>query len=263
MTTQTLLQRLSPQDGDILHVETSAEQRIEVREFASLRWLTFGGNAMQSVMCVDTPELPLQPYNIAMLAALLFQPRPKRLLNLGFGGGTFERFFRTHYPDLSLTSVESNAAVIRLAKRHFQIPEDYPVIHESAEDFLAGDRGRYHMVFCDIFDANYHPRCLFDHRFYLQALRHLKADGVFAVNLLPATTSELLQIVQAVRQHFPWTLQLDFPDHHNSVLFGLRQEAPDTAELEKMAAVLSTKTGLNLTSIPARLKRFPLQAFFG
>lgn len=262
MTAQETLERLLPQDGNLVHAEPSDNQIIEVRESASLRWITFGGNAMQSVMCVDTPELPLQPYNIAMLAALLFQPRPRKLLNLGFGGGTFERFFRAHYPRLALTSVESNATVIQLAKRFFRIPGDYPVINEPAENFLATDHSRYHIIFCDIFDAHYHPHCLFDHRFYLQALQRLTTDGVFVINLLPASESELLEILQALRQHFSWTLQLEIPDHRNIVLFGFRQSLPGIAELENMAAAILENTGVDLTALASRFKHFPMQPMY-
>lgn len=263
VTTEEILRRLSPQAGECLHVERSDQQLIEVRELAPLRWLHFGGNAIQSVMSIDAPALPLQPYNIAMLGTLLFQPRPKRMLNLGFGGGTFERFFRAYYPELALTSVEANATVIQLAKRFFHIPDDYPVINEAAENFLARNHKRNDLVFCDIFDVHYHPACLFDNHFYLQALNRLTASGVFAVNLLPATESELLAILLAIRQHFPWTLLLEIPDQRNIVLFGLRQEAPDIAALESAAAALAIKTGVDMTSLPTRLTRLPMQPQWG
>jgi spermidine synthase len=259
VTPQEKIRRLSSRDGELLHSEKTHDQIIEVRADDTLRWLHFGGTAVQSVMDMDTPHLPLQPYNVAMLAALLFQPRPRRLLNLGFGGGTFERCFRARLPATALTSVEADAAVIQLAKRFFLIPPDYPVIHARAEQFLARDRRRYDIIFCDIFHAYHHPACLFDSRFHAAAARRLSAAGVFVVNLLPATEAGLLEILVAIRQHFQWTLLAEIPGQRNVLLFGLQQAVAETAVYPQAAMALAKEWGVDLTAIPTRFKHLPRQ----
>lgn len=250
---------LNPRDGRLLHSGTADGQFIDIREFNNLRWMHFGGEAVQAVMRLDEPALIVQPYNVAMLAGLLFPGHPHKLLNLGVGGGTFERFFRASMPDLSLTSVEARAAVIRLARRFFLVPEQLPVVNETAERFLRTDSGTYDVIFCDIYGDRQRPDCLVDSCFYADASRRLAVDGVLVVNLLPASEAELLEILLAIRQHFAWVCLLEFPDHRNVLLYVSTQQAPATAVLEARAASLSPALGVDLAGIPARLRRLPVK----
>jgi len=250
-------QALTSRDGKLLHSETTDDQFIAIRELDNLRWMHFGDDAVQAVIKLDEPARIVLPYNIAMLAALLFPERPRKLLNLGVGGGTFERFFSARMPDLGLTSVESSAAVIRLARQFFLVPEQVPVINDSAGRFLNADSSKYDVMFCDVYGDRQRPDCLADNRFYADASRCLAVDGVLVINLLPASEAELLEILLAVRQHFAWVCLLEFPDHRNVLLFVSTQQAPATATLEARAAALSPGLGVDLAGIPARLRRLP------
>jgi spermidine synthase len=230
---------------------------VEIRELGSQRWMHFGGEAIQSLIDLDHPELPVLAYTRAMLASLLFNPNPSRLLNLGVGGGSFERFFHTKMPHLELTSVESNPVVIDLVRRFFQFPTEPKVIIDHADHFLSTQHECFDIVLCDLFDRASHPPCLRDSNFYQHALQSLTDEGVLALNLLPANQPELLNILLAVRRSFDWVRVLDIPDHRNILLFCLRQQGPNTEILEARAQNLKQQWGVDLTEIPQRLQRLP------
>lgn len=245
----------SPHVGTRLHIDTREGRPIEVREHHGLRWMHLGCEAVQSVFRVARPEQPLLPYTRAMLAALLFLERPRRLLNLGFGGGTFERLLLARTSGLDLTSVESNAAVIEVARRFFAIPDRYPVVNATAEDFLGEAHAPYDIVLCDLHGERHHPDALFGAPFYARIARGLSPEAVLTVNLLPHGEAQMLDVLRAVRTHFEWVLFLEFPDHRNVVLFALNHPPPQTEVLETRARRL--QLGIGLGEFPARLHRLP------
>jgi len=66
-------------------------------------------------MSLSKPYQLLLPYTEAMLAGLVIIEQPKRLLNLGLGGGSFLRFFNKTWPKLLVGSVDSRFEVIDLS----------------------------------------------------------------------------------------------------------------------------------------------------
>ncbi len=256
MIKQTTLLNLNNQQGKVLHVEHTNGHVIEVREFNNLRWMHFGGNEIQSVMDINQPSQPQQAYSIAMLGAMLFTEQTEKLLSLGFGCGTFERFFMANMPEVLLTSVESDSSVIELAKRFFLIPENYAVINDTAENFIGRNSSNYDLVLCDVFNKQ-QPVCLYDSEFYHQVFHRLSENGVFVINLLPNTDSELLNILLCARKFFDWGYLLDFPDHRNILLYCLKQSSPPIDKLYKQATALSRKLNLDFSHILAQLTSLP------
>jgi spermidine synthase len=251
------LDKLSNLDGRLLYADESNGQTIEVREQGDLRWLHFGGHAIQALMRLDRPDELLLPYNIAMLGALLFVDKPRHLLNLGLGSGSFERFFRARMPGLSVTSVESNATVVDLARQYFFIPQQQSVFIQSADDFLLRHKKIYDLIFCDIFAGDHHPTFMEQAPFYESLSRCLRENGVVAMNLLPKNDTELLNILLAVRRHFAWVWLMEFPDHRNIVLYLMNHKPLEKSELELRAAELGRSLGVDLGDLPRRLLRLP------
>jgi len=251
------ISNLSPAAGRLLYRNDSDDVRIEIREYENIRWLHIGGEAIQAAMNVALPDQLILPINIAMLSTLLFYERPTKLLNLGFGIGCFERFFMARIPNLRLTSVESNASIIRLAKKYFFIPDDYPVVNDNADHFLRNIDERYSIILCDIFENERNPSCLSDSRFYYAAYRALDANGVLAVNLLALSESDLIAVLLEVRRHFAWVLLLQIPNFGNLILIALKNEPPPPGTIDLRAERLSEKLAVDLRRLPAQLQRLP------
>jgi len=255
---RSFVKALSKLELDPLHSERDNNGHlIEVREYQKFRWMQIGSRDLQALVHVDDPARPLLNTNQAMLAALLFCPSPQSMLNLGLGGGSFERFFTHAFPKLSMTSVELNTAVVGLARKFFFLPPHYPVVIECAENYLARGSNQYDLIFCDVFDSRDHPSFLSNADFYGHCHRCLSTRGVLALNLAPKTRDELLEILVAVRKHFSWVLLLDVDHCGNCLVYGLNQEAVAREVLEARAESLQERWGLDLVDIPERLTRLP------
>jgi spermidine synthase len=239
-------------------VETKDAQSIEIHQSDNLRWMSFGDKAVQSVIDLQEPTRLVLPYTEAMTAALLFNPLPQRILNLGLGGGSFERLFLQKLPDASLTSVESSREVIGLSRQYFLLPADYAVEVATAQQFLAASDDTFDLILCDLHEKGMPAPCLYQDEFYRDALAALSDCGVMAINLLPASESDLMNVLLALRHHFDWTLLLDFVDYRNIVIFLLSQPPPDRELLWERAHDLETLLDVDLDDIPRRLRPLPL-----
>lgn len=203
---------------------------IQVREMEGVRWLHFGGPAIQTAMSVTATEQLVLPYARAMLSAFLFKPQCQSLLNLGAGGGAFERFFRHQRPSLAVTSVELDPVVIDIARRFFQLDEaQYTIWQGSAGDYLRQHSSCYDMIFCDIFLKEGLPPCLRAREFHEDLAAHLHADGVLAVNLLVKDAAEMLEVLRAAYPSFATLALLDVPEDRNIILLATKRAATPIA----------------------------------
>ncbi len=250
--------KIKPSAGELVHAVCSGPYTIEVREGGGLRWMHFGGDAIQAMMILDEPSNPVIPYQRYMLGALLFNPKPDFVLNLGVGGGSFERFFATYLPQAAVMSVESSSEVITLLRDYFPISERMPVINHDAEVFMADCATTYDVILCDLFESAGNLPLALKSSFYREAMRCLSTNGVFVINLLPEKEAEMVDILVAVRASFKHVLMLLVPHFQNTLLFCLKQESPGTDLLEHRASELFAATGLDLTDITDLITELPV-----
>ena len=164
------------------------------------RKLRFGSTDIQSAMDVRDPDILVLDYTRLMMAFLLFQPRPQRMLMIGLGGGSLPKFCH-----------------------RFDIPVDQPgfqVIQADGTAFVAeaGDRA-YDVILVDGFEASQMPAGLGTLDFYLQCARLLQPSGVMVCNLhlLDIFYSAYLDRIDTVFDRN--TLLATTRDHGNAVVF--------------------------------------------
>src|SRR3954469_22145667 len=87
------------------------------------RFLHFDFGAIQSAMELSNPQRLTLAYTRKMMAFLLFNRSPKRILLLGLGGGSLAKFCYRNLPYALLTAVEVNQDVIAM-RDEFDIPAD-------------------------------------------------------------------------------------------------------------------------------------------
>jgi len=249
--------RLSRAADTLLHRSGDAGNPVEVHEHAGERWVYTGEDSILSLMRLDAPADPVMPNHIAMLAALLFVDRPQSVLNLGFGSGTFERFFIDRLPNTDVVSVDTSSTLVRLARKYFAIRHDRPVIIRPAEQFLHDNTQRFDLILCDIFQGDRHPDCLADAEFHADAARSLAAGGVMAVNLSPATEQGLLEILLPMRRSFAHVLLVSLVDYGNVVVYAMQHAPVDTHEQRRRAEQTGKQLRLDLRHIPERLSALP------
>ena len=159
------------------------------------RFLHFDLETVQSAMRLDDPDRLSLRYTRKMMAFLLFNRAPERILLLGLGGGSLAKFCYRRLPFTALTAVEVNPDVIAL-REEFRIPSDdarFRVIcanavtyvarlNQSKDVILSGRlRSRWHRagVQCD--------RVLPGHPPLLVTRRRVRDQHVQRYRLLPRT----------------------------------------------------------------------------
>lgn len=175
-----------------------------VREKGDYRWLESVDGAIQTVVDLRDPSRVALPVNQAMLAAFALSASADCVLNLGTGGGAFERLVQRKLPRTRLISVEQSPGMVALAKAHFFLPKDFPVHVCSAEDYLGDCAVRFDVVLADLFHGNALPDCLYTMEFYAGLAQLLRPDGVVAVNLPHLGDEHLIRVLLPLRKSLPW-----------------------------------------------------------
>lgn len=181
--------------GTLIFALRDPEGLMEVIDQDGIRSLYFGTRARQSSMRLTDPAGLVLEYTQGMLAALLFQPQPHRILMIGLGGGSLARFLLRHLPNAQIDCSEPRAGVIDLARRYFQLPDTPQLavhISDGAEFLRHAPEGHYDLILVDAFDSEgVHPSVC-SRQFHADCRRALRAAGVLSINLwiTPGTGSQ-------------------------------------------------------------------------
>jgi len=102
----------------------AAHKAIEIVEEDGVRVLQIGGDAIQSAMRLSAPDRIELDYVRAMMAFLLFRPKPREVLMVGLGGGSMARFLHERMPATRVVVAEINPGVVTVARKYFHFPEE-------------------------------------------------------------------------------------------------------------------------------------------
>ncbi len=184
----------------------------------------------------------------AITAACLLHPgKPASILMLGLGGGTVFRQLRHFLPDASLTAVEIDGDMIRLAYEYMRLDSlRVEVIHDDAFGWLQAPRGPYDIVIDDLYRCgeNDVERPESVSLAYVQALLpHLAPSGSLIMNLVIGKGHRNTQRAAraAFLHHFPSLRAVRPPLSINEVLCGTRDPlgTRDGRSLRRVASLLS------------------------
>jgi spermidine synthase len=176
--------------GQVLDQEQSHYQNVVVVQQGTLRCLQFSVRRDQrNQSCLDTaaPERLVFPYTRAMLAGLLLNDSPQRILAVGLGGGSLPTALAELYPSAHIDAVELDPVVVRMAERHFGFKrgERMRVIERDARVFgrRAAMRGeRYDLILLDAYNAEYVPEHLMTREYLEETRRLMTPGGVLVAN---------------------------------------------------------------------------------
>ena len=163
-----------------------AEASVEVSEENGIRYLHLGSTTIQSGMRIADPDELVLAYTRAMMAFLLFVPEPRRILSVGLGGGSVNKWFYRHLPQARQTVLELNPRVIAVARQYFALPQDdarLEVVQGDGAQWVAEHPGSADLVLVDGYDGEAQVAELTTEAFYQAAARSLVGDGTLVVNL--------------------------------------------------------------------------------
>ena len=120
------------------------------------RRMHFTNEATQSAMLFSDPDALISQYTRKMMAFLLFNPNPQRIVMIGLGGGSLAKFCYRHLPRSHITVVEINEDVIAL-RDEFCIPKDdgrFRVVHDDGARYVERLEEQMDVLLIDAFDAD-------------------------------------------------------------------------------------------------------------
>jgi spermidine synthase len=242
----------------LLATSGNSRQKIEIHQHGDMCWLYTGGQSIQSAMSLSQPARLMHLIPEVMLVALLLQDNPQRILNLGYGGGAFERFFATAQPDVEMVSVDGSESLVELVKAHMQVPTQWPVIVDFAEDYLQQTDQKFDLILCDLFVGEDNAECVTSGEFYQHAGECLDGNGVMAINFCPKTESGLIGLLVNARQYFNGVMISHVGDLDNVVIVLSQQPLPPVDIISAKIRAASWKWQLDFAELFAEFKLFPV-----
>lgn len=237
--------------GDIVNFSKTGSTSMSVQQNEHYRWLEIAGT-IQTVMDMSTPHTPVLPHIHGMLLSLYyFESTPKKVFELGLGGGALQRFFHYHFPTSEFHSVELDERIIEYYLNFFadgiEAPENN-LIHADAEDIVQ-HQSNIDLLFVDLFSGNAPPSFLNDLTFYENCFNALSEEGVIVINLLPVgeiQTLDIESLLAKVSGYKPTIFSIPF--YKNRILVTAKRSLrmiPLTPKLERFC----DQIGIDLMNI--------------
>jgi spermidine synthase len=192
------------------------------------RFLHFDFGAIQSVMELSNPVRLALAYTRKMMAFLLFNRTPKRILLLGLGGGSLAKFCYANLPAASLTAIEVNQDVIAL-RDEFAVPADdhrFRVINADGAAYLSTRTHLKDVILADACDRTGIAAELGSVEFYRKARSRLSARGVFVANICGDKDSVAAQLTKLRDAFDDELLSLQVQTDGNIIVFGFKKRRP-------------------------------------
>jgi len=223
------------------------------------RFLHFDLDAVQSAMELQDPGKLALAYTRRMMAFLLFNRKPKRILLLGLGGGSLAKFCYGHLRSVALTAVELNRDVIAL-REEFCIPADdqrFRVINADGAAYISKLGPCKDVILADACDREGIAPQLDSVAFYQNARRCLAPGGVFVTNVCGNPSTRAAHIVKLRNAFDDEVLTLPVSSHGNVIVFAFKEHRTQEPweHLEADAAGLKRRFGLDF---PKYLRRIAL-----
>lgn len=223
------------------------------------RFLYFNVRLMQSEMSLKAPHDLALRYTQKMMAFLLFQPRPKRLVLIGLGGGSLIKFCHRRLPGTQLTAVELNPDVIAF-RDAFQLPPDderLAVIEGDGADFLATTEKGIDVLLVDAFDKTGFAPSLANREFFENAYAKLAGNGVLVINLAGEKESYAGLIGEAMQAFDDQVIVISVPEDGNHVLYAFKERNfdPRWRWLNNFAKELRARFGLDFPAFAEKIER--------
>lgn len=248
--------------GTLMYAQRDTEGLIEVIDHKGTRSLYFGTQARQSSMLLYAPNQLALEYTRNMLVGLLFQPKPKRILLIGLGGGSLARYLLAHLPETRIDCVETRPTVVDVARRCFQLPDAELLrihIDDGARFLHAAPLQHYDMILVDAYDSGgVHPSVC-PASFHSNCRRVLTDTGVLAMNLWSTPNSRVRAVVTDMQRGFDsQVLRLPLPQRANLIALGLVRphSRKELKALRELARELKTRFALDFPHMLRRLEHY-------
>jgi len=223
------------------------------------RFLYFNVRLMQSEMSLKAPNDLAIRYTQKMMAFLLFQPRPKRIVLIGLGGGSLIKFCYHKMPGTQLTAVELDPNVIAFRDTFLLPPDDerLQVLEADGAQFLETTEKGIDALLVDAFDKTGFAPSLANREFFDKAYAKLSGNGVLVINLAGDKETYAGLIGEAMHVFDDQVIVISVPDDGNHVLYAFKERhfEPRWRWLHNYAKELRAKFGLDFPAFVQKMER--------
>lgn len=217
---------------------------IQVFDDGTKRYLSFGDGDEQSCVLKAQPQLLQHDYTRAMLLPLLYA-QPRDAILVGLGGGALAHCLLHHFPDLQLRAVELRHAVVKAARRYFELPrsERLQIIEQDVAEFLdTPDAPKTDMLFSDIYGAEGMDPYYFQPWYIEACAQKLNDDGWLILNCWDEHRGEH-ETLQMIADSFAEVYTCTVPTGNWIILASKQANTIAPAELKAAAKTQSRDLG--------------------
>jgi len=193
LSAAVLIARSDAQDSrDLVESKESLYNNIYVYRQGPYYSMTFGYNRTiytESIYnSLDDRDLPVE-YTRYMTASLMYAKTISSSLEIGFGGGRTAWYLHRFLPQVPVTSVELDPAIVELSHKYFGIKDEpnFQVVNRDGRIFLSNSKDHYDIILIDAYRGPFVPFHLLTKEFYQIVKDHLADGGVVAQNIEPST----------------------------------------------------------------------------
>jgi spermidine synthase len=228
-----------------------------------LRVMRFGSPSASDQSAIEPANpraIPVEYVRHALIG-LAHHGRPRRVLMVGLGGGTFTTLVHRALPDITIDAVEIDPVVVEAARAHFDLREDarYRVHVADAAAWIARGDSKYDFVLLDAYAGEEIPAALGSEAFFRAVARRLAPGGVVAINIaeMQAEGRAVARVFGSVLRPFDCRVT---PEDGNVLLFAAAEpHTVDAAAMQRWLAAWDARglTDFSLTALVAHPARAP------
>lgn len=205
----------------------------------------------------DSLQTSVFDYVTALQATDEFVADPKNMLLIGGGGMHVADSFLERHPDGQVDAIELDQAVYAAAEKAFGLrsPEKIRMVVDDARPAVARLTSEYDVIVGDAFGGDHCvPWQLLTREAMELYKKHLKAGGVFAINIIMPTETNgsagrlfEARLDATLRTAFGWTIAVSTMNNDNAqdvanvIIFAGQGQKPDEA---KLLSAIQEKYGL-------------------
>jgi spermidine synthase len=240
--------------------EASPGSGVELSEQGGVRYLHLGSETIQSAMRLADPFELVLSYTRSMMGFLLFNPEPRRVVNVGLGGGSTVKWIHRHLPQAQQVVLEVEPRVIAIARQFFAVPADddrLRILEADGALWVAQHPGCADVILVDGYTGRAQAGELATDEFYALAAEALTREGVLVVNLWGSDRMYDANLRRIERAFDGQICLLPAEQRGNVVVFAFRRAPREThwAALRERAQALADRTGLEFPSFVDALRK--------
>jgi spermidine synthase len=235
-------------------------QSVYVTERFGVRSLHIGSDTIQSSMRLARPNDLELAYTRSMMAFMLFNERPARVVMIGMGGGSLAKFVYHRLPWAKIDVVEIDPKVVAIARQQFFVPPDDERLRVhigNGAEWIAREGPSVDVIAVDGYDGDSQVEELSTRDFYEACRKRLAAGGALVANLW-GSDRRFHEYLERIETAFPaGTLCLPAEKPGNVIVFGFRDHPgnPDWDALERKGEALQARYGLEFPRFVRGLRK--------